>query len=37
VRGIDTLDAELFAGDPASPGGGGEAMHADAGTPTAGR
>jgi len=37
VRGIDALDAELFVGDPASSGGGGEAMHADAGTPAAGR
>jgi len=37
VRGIDALDAELFAGDPASPGRGGEAMHTDTGTPAAGR
>ncbi len=33
VRGIDALDAELFAGDPASPDGGDEALHGDAGTP----
>jgi len=33
VRGIDALDAELFAGDPAGPSGGHEALHGDAGTP----
>jgi len=37
VRGIDALDAELFAGDPASASGGDEAMHGNAGTPAAGR
>jgi hypothetical protein len=37
VRGIDALDAELFAGDPVSPGGGREALHGNAGTPAAGR
>ena len=37
VHGIDALDAELFAGDPASPDGGGETLHGNAGTPAAGR
>jgi hypothetical protein len=37
VRGIDALDAELFAGDPVSASGGGETMHGNAGTPAAGR
>ena len=37
VRGIDALDAELFAGDPASPAGSREALHGNAGTPAAGR
>ena len=37
VRGIDALDAELFAADPASPGGGGKAMHGNTSTPAAGR
>ena len=37
VRGIDALDAELFAGDPASASGGGETMHGNAGTPAARR
>jgi hypothetical protein len=37
VRGIDALDAELFAGDPASPGGSGKAVHGNAGTPAARR
>lgn len=37
VRGIDALDAELFAGDPASAGGGDEALHGNADAPAAGR
>jgi hypothetical protein len=37
VRGIDALDVELFAGDAASPDGGSEAVHGNAGAPTAGR
>jgi hypothetical protein len=37
VRGIDALDAELFAGDPASASGGEEAVHSNAGAPAAGR
>jgi len=37
VRGIDALDAELFAGDPANPSGGDEALHRNAGTPAARR
>jgi hypothetical protein len=37
VRGIDALDVELFAGDAASPDGGGEGVHSNASAPTAGR
>jgi len=37
VRGIDALDAELFAGDPASASRGEEALHGDADAPTVGR
>jgi hypothetical protein len=37
VRGIDALDAELFAGDPPSAGRGEEALHGNADAPTAGR
>jgi len=37
VRGIDALDAELFAGDPPSASRGEEALHSDADAPTAGR
>ena len=37
VRGIDALDAELFASNPASPGGGREALHGNTGAPAAGR
>lgn len=37
VRGIDALDAELFAGDPASPSGGDEALYGNTGTPAARR
>lgn len=37
VRGIDALDAELFASNPASASGGQEAVHSDADAPTAGR
>ena len=37
VRGIDALDAELFAGDPASASRGEEAMHGNADAPAAGR
>ncbi|KQM90675.1 hypothetical protein [Sphingomonas sp. Leaf226] len=37
VRGIDALDAELFAGDPPSSGRGEEALHGNADAPTAGR
>ena len=37
VRGIDALDAELFAGDPPSAGRGEEALHGDADAPAAGR
>jgi len=37
VRGIDALDAELFAGDPPSAGRGEEALHGNAGAPAAGR
>ncbi len=37
VRGIDALDAELFAGDPASPGRGNQALHGNASAPAAGR
>ena len=37
VRGIDALDAELFAGDPASTSGGGQALHGNASSPAAGR
>jgi len=37
VRGIDALDAELFAGDPASASRGQEAVHGDADAPAAGR
>ena len=33
VRGIDALDAELFAGDPPSAGRGEEALHGDADAP----
>ena len=36
VRGIDALDAELFAGDPPSAGRGEETVHGDADTPAAG-
>ena len=37
VRGIDALDAELFAGDPPSAGRGEEALHGNADAPAAGR
>ena len=37
VRGIDALDAELFASDPASARGSGETLHGDAGAPAGGR
>jgi len=37
VRGIDGLDAELFAGDPPSAGRGEEALHGDADAPAARR
>jgi len=37
VRGIDALDAELFAGDPPSASRGDEALHGNADAPTAGR
>jgi len=37
VRGIDALDAELFASDPPSAGRGEEALHGNADAPTAGR
>ena len=37
VRGIDALDAELFAGDPAGASRGEEALHGDADAPAAGR
>ena len=37
VRGIDALDAELFAGDPPSASRGEEALHSDADAPAAGR
>jgi hypothetical protein len=37
VRGIDALDAELFAGDPPSASRGEEALHGDADAPAAGR
>jgi hypothetical protein len=37
VRGIDALDAELFAGDPPSTGRGEEALHGNADAPAAGR
>jgi len=37
VRGIDSLDAELFAGDPPSASGGEEALHGNADAPAAGR
>ncbi len=37
VRGIDAIDAELFAGDPANSSGGHEALHGNAGTPAARR
>jgi hypothetical protein len=37
VLGIDALDAELFAGDPASASRGEEAVHGNAGAPAAGR
>ena len=37
VRGIDALDAELFANDPVSAGRGEEALHGDADAPAAGR
>ncbi len=37
VRGIDALDAELFAGDPASAGRGEEALHSNTDAPAAGR
>ncbi len=37
VLGIDALDAELFAGDPARAGRGEEALHGDAHAPAAGR
>lgn len=37
VRGIDALDAELFAGDSTSASGGDQALHGDAGAPAAGR
>lgn len=37
VRGIDALDAELFANDPVSAGRGEEALYGDADAPAAGR
>ena len=37
VRGIDALDAELFAGDPPSADRGEEALHGDADAPATGR
>jgi hypothetical protein len=37
VRGIDALDAELFAGAPPSAGRGEEALHGNADAPAAGR
>jgi hypothetical protein len=37
VRGIDALDAELFAGDPASASRGEEALHGNADAPATGR
>lgn len=37
VRGIDAIDAELFAGDPPSAGRGEEALHGNADAPAAGR
>jgi len=37
VRGIDALDAELFAGDPAGAGRGQEAVQSDTDAPAAGR
>ncbi len=37
VRGIDALDAELFAGDPAGASGGPHAMRTNADAATAGR
>jgi hypothetical protein len=37
VRGIDALDAELFAGDPPSAGRGEEALHGNADAAAAGR
>jgi len=37
VLGIDALDAELFASDPASAGRGEEALHTDTDPPAAGR
>ncbi|MEG3169236.1 hypothetical protein U1737_13665 [Sphingomonas sp. LB3N6] len=37
VRGIDALDAELFARDPGGTGGGEEALHRDTGAPASRR
>jgi len=37
VRGIDSLDAELFAGDPPSASRGKEALHGNADAPATGR
>ena len=37
VRGIDALDAQLFASDPPSAGRGEEALHGNADAPAAGR
>ncbi|MEG8021783.1 hypothetical protein [Sphingomonas aerolata] len=37
VRGIDALDTELFASDPASAGRGEETLHSDADAAAAGR
>jgi len=37
VRGIDALDAELFAGNPPSAGRGEEALHGNADAPATGR
>jgi len=37
VRGLDALDAELFAGDPPSAGRGEEALQGNADAPAAGR
>ncbi len=37
VRGIDALDAELFAGDPPGASRGEEALHGNADAPAAGR